>query len=159
MKWSSSTATEVVPNPVEIRQIFTQVAPWYDFLNGFLSFQLDRSWRGRAVEAVVDGHEESILDIGTGTGKLLDAFLSRHPFKRAGGIDLCESMLRKAGTGLKGQAVLLASDVSQCVCFKGESFDIVSSSFTLRSLPNLKTFFQEVHRILKRNGKIESSCK
>src|SRR5260370_8192874 len=32
----------------KVREMFTEIAPRYDFLNHFLSLQLDRLWRARA---------------------------------------------------------------------------------------------------------------
>ncbi|HME12958.1 MAG TPA: class I SAM-dependent methyltransferase, partial [Candidatus Acidoferrum sp.] len=32
----------------KVREMFTQIAPRYDFLNHVLSLQLDRLWRARA---------------------------------------------------------------------------------------------------------------
>ena len=35
-----------------VRQMFTAIAPRYDFLNHVLSFNIDRRWRRRAVRAL-----------------------------------------------------------------------------------------------------------
>ena len=32
---------------VRIRRMFGQIAPWYDFLNHLLSFNIDKRWRDR----------------------------------------------------------------------------------------------------------------
>ncbi|MBI4550237.1 MAG: ubiquinone/menaquinone biosynthesis methyltransferase [Candidatus Omnitrophica bacterium] len=143
------------PHSQGIRQIFTEITPYYDFLNGLLSLRLDRAWRRWAVERAVDGSERSILDLGTGTGKFLQAFLARGTFERACGVDLCESMLERARQSVRRPGVVwLAADVSKGIPCESASVDLVSAAFTLRSLrDHLPFFFSEVFRVLKPGGK------
>ncbi|MBI4398723.1 MAG: class I SAM-dependent methyltransferase [Candidatus Omnitrophica bacterium] len=91
------------PQP-EIREIFDRVSGRYDFLNSFLSFGRDKSWRKKAVLEALMGDEESILDIGTGSGAFLEEFLKRHEFERAAGADISEEMLALAKNRLGGKA-------------------------------------------------------
>ena len=70
------------PDSSRIKQIFTEITPRYDLLNGLLSMSLDRAWRRWAVKMTLEGGEKSILDIGTGTGKFLKAFLEKGNFEK-----------------------------------------------------------------------------
>lgn len=143
------------PQSQGIRQIFTEITPYYDFLNGLLSLRLDRSWRRWAVGMTLEGNEKSILDVGTGTGKFLEAFLARGRFDRVCGIDLCESMLARARKAVRRPDVVwLNSDVSRGIPCESGSFDLATAAFTLRSLrDHLPSFFSEVFRVLKPGGK------
>ncbi len=144
------------PDSSRIKQIFTEITPRYDLLNGLLSMNLDRSWRRWAVRRTLEGGEKSILDIGTGTGKFLKAFLEKGDFEKIVAIDLCESMLKKAKELMPGRDIAwLNTDISQGIPLENDSFDLVTAAFTLRSIQgDLPFFFSEAARVLKRGGKI-----
>lgn len=144
------------PDSSRIKQIFTEITPRYDFLNGFLSMSLDRAWRRWAVRMTLEGGEKSILDIGTGTGKFLKAFLEQGHFEKIVALDLCESMLERAQKSMPGRGITwLNADISQGIALETGSFDLVTAAFTLRSIRDrLPFFFSEAARVLKRGGKI-----
>jgi demethylmenaquinone methyltransferase/2-methoxy-6-polyprenyl-1,4-benzoquinol methylase len=105
------------------------------------------------VQLSVNGLERTILDLGVGTGKSLEAFMNRHHFERAVGCDFSRNMLKKAEERLKGKAELIACDFHN-LPFPPNSFDIVTGSFMLRSVQNMDRFFSEVKRVLKPQGKV-----
>ena len=137
----------------EIKSIFDRIASRYDFLNGFLSFQRDKSWRKRAVQKSLNGNEKSILDIGTGSGVFLEEFLNQHSFTRAVGLDISPEMLTLARRRLGSKATLLLSEGPQ-LPFQGSEFEIVSTAFVLRSLPDILAFFKEIYRVLRPGGRL-----
>lgn len=153
MKLSTPTIDPAHIQKQDIRTLFTNITPRYDLLNTLLSFQLDTYWRNAAVEAGLKECPKKILDIGTGTGKLLGAFLKKAKFERACGIDLCESMLEKARHDLNSNSSFICTD-STTLPFKEKSFDLVVSSFTMRSIPSLDHFFGEIFRVLIPGGKM-----
>jgi len=56
-----------------VREMFTHVAPRYDFLNHLLSFSLDRVWRRRAAARfaeILRRPEARVLDVCCGTGDM-----------------------------------------------------------------------------------------
>ena len=56
-----------------VRDIFTRIAPRYDFLNHLLSFSLDHLWRRRTANKflhILRGSDARILDLCCGTGDL-----------------------------------------------------------------------------------------
>ncbi len=59
-----------------IRQMFGEIAPWYDFLNHFLSLNIDQRWRRRVVRLTAPELRPGrpILDVCTGTGDLALAY-------------------------------------------------------------------------------------
>ena len=61
-----------------VQEMFEEVSHKYDFLNHFLSFGLDYYWRKKLVQyaEVESGH--IILDVATGTGDVVFAFLKKH---------------------------------------------------------------------------------
>ena len=144
----------VAPRSERVREMFTRITPRYDLLNAVLSLHLDASWRRWAAARAVTGSEKAVLDVGTGTGKFLEAFLTRACFERAVGFDLCESMLARARQNTARAGVSwLAGDVSSGLPFRDGSFDLVTAAFTLRSLEDLGVFFTECARVLRTGGK------
>ena len=61
------------PQADQIRQMFSSIAPWYDFLNHLLSLNFDRRWRREAVSVLFDmiqSDSAQCLDLCCGTGDL-----------------------------------------------------------------------------------------
>lgn len=145
------------PAKETIREIFDAVAPRYDWINTLLSFHLDEGWRSRAVQWILEGGEESVLDLGVGTGKFLGRFLKKKNWRLAAGIDFSGPMLGRARQGLPGSCRLVQADIHE-IPFEDETFDLVVSSFTLRSVKDRPSFFREVWRVLKPDGKTAFLC-
>lgn len=147
--------TYTTPAPSVIRSLFSNIAGRYDLLNFLLSFGLDRLWRRRAVLESLRPEDRSLLDLGTGSGKLIRTYCKRHSFRRVLGIDFCEPLLEKARKDLVSrpeveleQADLLEMDL------KGEQFDLISTSFVLRSISDhLDDFFRKVCDSLRSEGR------
>ena len=149
----SNLPTPIYSRPQqEIRNIFDRIAGRYDFLNSFLSFNQDKTWRNKAVRLSLRGTEESLLDIGTGSGAFLEEFLNQQTFGRAVGMDLSSEMLTLARRRLGSKATLLLAE-SEELPFKQNEFDVVSTAFVLRSISDVPKFFQSVHRVLKPHGR------
>src|SRR6202167_3819237 len=56
-----------------VQQMFTRIAPRYDFLNHLLSFSLDRIWRRRTAARfhhILERPQARVLDLCCGTGDL-----------------------------------------------------------------------------------------
>ena len=135
-----------------VRATFEQIAPRYDLLNHLLSFNIDRRWRRRALEALdwtraPRGH---YLDLCAGT---LDvgALLARQP-GFAGfivGGDFAEPMLR-AGSGKVSRAMLapVAADAQQ-LPLPDESMDGAIVAFGIRNVASLDATLREVRRVLR----------
>lgn len=140
------------PDGKTIRRLFDAITDKYDFLNSFLSFGLDRYWRSQLAKAAVLGNEKAVLDLGVGTGASLEAFLKHHSFERAVGCDFSENMLKRAELRLRGKAELFCCDFHN-LPFPGETFDIVTGSFVLRSVQDMEQFVKGVFRVLKPGGR------
>ncbi len=147
------------PNKETIRGFFNDIASCYDQINSLLSLNLDEYWRRRAVSLVLERGvgEKNILDLGVGTGKFLKRFLPERSWKIAAGVDFSSGMLQQAEKKLPAQCGLIQADVHD-LPFADESFDLIISSFTLRSVKDRNRFFRDVRRILKPAGKIAFLC-
>ena len=76
-----------------VRNMFNNIAGKYDFLNHFLSMNIDHLWRRRVVKILSQHKHETILDVATGTGDLAIAAIKLNPTLITG-IDISEEMLK-----------------------------------------------------------------
>ncbi|HEV1993245.1 MAG TPA: bifunctional demethylmenaquinone methyltransferase/2-methoxy-6-polyprenyl-1,4-benzoquinol methylase UbiE [Candidatus Acidoferrum sp.] len=149
----------------KVREIFTEIAPRYDFLNHLLSLQLDRLWRARAakhLQPVFLNRETCVLDLCCGTGDLA-IVLNRRYRARVIGVDFAYSMLVRAR---KKSARLHSPDLAQLrpikyieadalrLPFADGTFDLVTTAFGFRNLANYEAGLREIQRVLKPGGTV-----
>lgn len=145
------------PGSPAIRKYFDAIAFRYDFLNNFLSFKLDELWRVRARKILLEPHQQAVLDLGIGTGKFISEFAKLRPWKRMTGLDFSTGMLQEARKQLAPETELVTGDFHK-LPFEKESFDLIISAFTLRSVQDMPLFLSEVHKVLKANGTAGFLC-
>ena len=147
------------PDKETIRSFFEGIASRYDQVNSLLSLSIDESWRRRAARLILEGRPaaQSILDLGVGTGKFLEKFLERQSWQQTVGTDFAQGMLRRAQASLPSNCEFVQADIHD-LPFKNTTFDLVVSSFTLRSVKDRKHFFSEVKRVLKNGGRAAFLC-
>jgi demethylmenaquinone methyltransferase/2-methoxy-6-polyprenyl-1,4-benzoquinol methylase len=139
-----------------VRDMFGTIAGHYDFLNHFLSANIDRRWRKICVREVsrrISVPSPKILDVGCGTGDLSIAFSGLGPVI---GCDFCQPMLRIGAdkvqrSSLRRPVALLGADALM-LPFADASFDVVVSAFVLRNLASLDGGLKEMRRILRPGG-------
>lgn len=142
----------------QIEQMFDHIAPTYDKLNHTLSWNIDRCWRKRAIRCLAPSHPRSILDVATGTGDFaIQACRILQP-KELIGVDISEKMMRVARTKVR------VAGFERCISFRKEDvaalsfpsnrFDAVIVAFGVRNFENLDAGLQEMHRVLRENGRM-----
>ena len=141
------------PDKKTIQNFFDSIPDRYDFLNSFMSFGLDLYWRRQTVKFAMNGLERRILDLGVGTGKSLACFLKGHRFNLAVGCDFSINMMRKAKSRVGGNSDFVACDFHE-LPFVSESFELITGSFMLRSVQEMRKFLSEIKRVLAADGKV-----
>ena len=141
-----------------IASLFSSISRRYDFLNHFLSLNIDKSWRKTLVAFAGHFDGAEILDLCTGTGDVAIEFAKRNTSGKCFAIDLSEEMLviakRKiTKAGLTAQISLKQADAMALPFDKG-SFDVVFIAFGLRNIPDRSRAIHETIRVLKKGGKI-----
>lgn len=142
----------------DVRSMFDSIAWRYDFLNHFLSFGTDFTWRRKAIKEVEKRiSPRLILDVATGTCDLAIASLRLNPDKVTG-VDISQRMLEEGRKkiyrkGLQGRIVLSLAD-SEDLPFKDNSFDVAMSAFGVRNFENPGRGIAEMHRVIKPGGVI-----
>jgi demethylmenaquinone methyltransferase/2-methoxy-6-polyprenyl-1,4-benzoquinol methylase len=144
-------------NAEQVAGMFNSIAGRYDFLNHFLSLNIDKFWRKKAIQHLIKNAPETILDLATGTGDLAIASLRLNP-KRVVGIDISEKMLllgkvktSKIPDGARIEFVLAHAEK---IPFRDASFHAVISGFGVRNFANLKEGLREAFRVLKPGGQL-----
>ena len=133
-----------------VREMFTSIAPRYDFLNHLLSLNVDRSWRRAAVrrlgwEAKPDG---TYLDLCAGTLDLAAELARREGFRgRVIGADFVVPMLAR-GRDKAPRTVPVAAD-ALALPFPAARFDGALVGFGVRNLTDLDGGLREAARVLK----------
>lgn len=139
-----------------VRDMFGAIARRYDFLNHFLSGNVDRRWRRICVREVARRLHSSrprILDIGCGTGDLSFAFSTLGP---VAGCDFSHPMLRvgleKVSRHATAYPIFLLEGDALALPFADGCFDAAASAFVLRNLADAGNGIQEMRRVLKPGG-------
>ncbi len=142
----------------QVSNMFDNIAPWYDFLNHFLSLGIDISWRKKAIRSLRDLQPKRILDVATGTADLaLEAESQLSPTQIVG-IDISKEMLeigrqKLEKKGLTDKIELLEGD-SENIPFPDNTFDAVTVAFGVRNFENLSQGLQQMHRVMRVGGRI-----
>jgi len=123
----------------------------YNALSGTSVFQ--RHYKLIARDILGDRAEGSLLDIGTGPGRLLLELHQLSPGMRLVGIDISPSMVVKArqnmaDVGLSGVIEIREGNASQ-MAFGDDSFDIVVSTGSIHHWKDPTAGLNEVYRVLK----------
>jgi demethylmenaquinone methyltransferase/2-methoxy-6-polyprenyl-1,4-benzoquinol methylase len=148
----------------KVREMFTQIAPRYDFLNHLLSLEMDRLWRARTarrLRPILRRRDARVLDLCCGTGDLAFALARSGPAQIIGA-DFSHAMLVRANTKSHasewearaeraGHPVFFEADALQ-LPFADASFDLVTTAFGFRNLANYDSGLKEIRRVLKPGG-------
>ena len=135
--------------------MFDDIAPSYDFLNHFLSLNIDKGWRKKAVKILSSYSPKSILDVATGTGDLAIAMLKLNPEKIIG-IDISKEMLevgkKKIADIGKQQIIELQQADAENLPFVENSFNAVTVAFGVRNFEHLDKGILDIYRVLAPQG-------
>jgi demethylmenaquinone methyltransferase / 2-methoxy-6-polyprenyl-1,4-benzoquinol methylase len=148
----------------KVREMFTEIAPRYDFLNHLLSLELDRVWRARTarrLRPILQRRDARVLDLCCGTGDLTLA-LARSGPAQVSGADFSHAMLARANSKSKADSLgTRANRAAPPVFFEADalrlpfadaSVDLVTTAFGFRNLANYESGLKEIRRVLKPGG-------
>lgn len=129
------------------------LTPLYDVAVEALGF--GRSFKAEVSRLADVQPDESVLDLGCGTGTLLGALLVAQLHGRYAGIDPDPRVLALAKRRLQGHGVELVEGYAENLPFPAGSFDVVISTLTFHHLadPSKRAALQEVGRVLTGSGR------
>lgn len=139
-----------------VRQIFSEIAPRYDFLNHVLSLNIDRIWRRKAIAelALERDPEGHYLDLCAGTMDISVMIGRARNFRGAVvSADFAEPMLR-AGRAKIGRSKIspVAADALD-LPLPAESMSGAIVAFGIRNVAGLDSALTEVRRVLVPGGR------
>lgn len=141
-----------------VREMFSGIATKYDFLNHFLSVNIDKRWRrlvSQKLKDVLEDENALVLDVACGTGDL-SLELQKSGKAKVYGTDFCRPMLEIASVKNDKNPVkipYIEAD-GMNLSFADASFDAVTIAFGLRNFSNWQNGLTELRRVLKTGGKL-----
>jgi demethylmenaquinone methyltransferase/2-methoxy-6-polyprenyl-1,4-benzoquinol methylase len=141
-----------------VREMFSGIATKYDFLNHFLSANVDKRWRrlvSQKLRDVLENPSAQVLDVACGTGDL-SVELQKSGKAKVFGTDFCRPMLEIAAdkNAKNAQNIPYIEADEMNLSFADQTFDAVTIAFGLRNFSNWQNGLIELHRILKTGGKL-----
>lgn len=152
-----------------VRTLFATIADRYDFITVALSYGQDRRWKRRVVALADPAPGARALDLATGTGDIAFGLASRGA--RVIGLDITPRMIEIArlkarapsharapsdgARGVQPSARFLVGDML-ALPFPPASFDVVTTGYGLRNVPDLPAAIAEIARVLRPGGRFVS---
>lgn len=138
-----------------VRSLFATIADRYDLITVLLSFGRDRAWKRRLVQQAAIAPGQRVLDLATGTGDI--AFLAQKAGATVVGLDVTRRMieLARAKRGAAVNPAFLVGDM-MALPFPTGSFDVVTTGYGLRNVPDLPGALDEISRVLRPGGRLLS---
>lgn len=136
--------------------MFDAIAGRYDLLNRINSLGMDHRWRRETVRALDLDPGQHLLDVATGTADLLLEVARIHPDVALTGLDPSPGMLEIGRSKLSSRSVRgeLVNGDAQKMPFPDRHFHRVAICFGIRNVPDRLGALREMHRVLKRGGRL-----
>ena len=131
-----------------VRRLFSTIAGRYDLITRVLSYGQDRRWKARVAELSGARPGMRALDLACGTGDIAFTLATRGA--DVVGLDITHRMLQLA-RAKDGAAHFVAGDML-ALPFGNEAFDLVTTGYGLRNVPDIPRAIAEMRRVLKPGG-------
>lgn len=141
-----------------VRGLFATIADRYDLITILLSYGQDRAWKQRLVGRAAPLAGRRVLDLACGTGDI--TFLAADQGATVTGLDITHRMIQLArgkaqcGAG-HGRTSFLVGDMA-ALPFRAGQFDLVTTGYGLRNVPDLEAAIGEIARVLRPGGQLLS---
>lgn len=135
-----------------VRRLFSTIADRYDLITVLLSFGLDRRWKQRLVSLADVRPGTRALDLACGTGDI--AFELAERGASVVGLDITPRMIELARARDPAARFLVGDMMS--LPFADNTFDIVTTGYGLRNVPDLVVSIAEIRRVLVPGGQLLS---
>ena len=161
-----------------VRRLFSTIADRYDLITVLLSFGLDRGWKRRVLDLAAPRPGQRALDLACGTGDITFGLGARGAL--VVGLDITHRMLelarlraasggdpaRQAGTRVAPggaparqartpHSAFVTADMCALPFADGE-FDVVTTGYGLRNVPDIDAAIREILRVLQPGGVLVS---
>ena len=135
-----------------VRKLFATIADRYDLITAVLSYGQDKRWKAKLVSLADVREGERALDLAAGTGDIAFAVAARGA--KTIGVDITHRMLQLASQK-SSAAIFITADMTS-LPFRSSSFDLITTGYGLRNVPDLDTAIDEIARVLRPGGRLLS---
>jgi demethylmenaquinone methyltransferase/2-methoxy-6-polyprenyl-1,4-benzoquinol methylase len=138
-----------------VRRLFSTIADRYDLITVLLSYGQDRRWKRRIADLTGAGPGTRALDLACGTGDIALAVAARGA--RVVGLDITHRMVQLAQLKARpGPRPRFVTGDMMALPFRDESFDVVTTGYGIRNVPEISAAVAEMRRVLKPGGTLLS---
>lgn len=135
-----------------VKQMFSDIAPYYDSVNRIISFRLDQRWRAKAIRELNIGHDPKgmYLDLCAGTLDIASQIVARRDFNGSViAADFAEPMLRAGLPKVSRDLVRpVTADALELPFADGFAAGAIVV-FGIRNVVDLNAALREVQRVLR----------
>lgn len=138
-----------------VYKVFQNIAEGYDMANRRISLLQHERWKKKAADVLCDPlpRNSKILDIGCGTGDMLQIIASKRSDCALTGLDFSPNMLAVAKKRLiNAENVDLIKGNALDIPFKDNTYNGVCISFALRNTADYRKALSEAFRVLRDGG-------
>ena len=139
-----------------VEEMFDNIASTYDTLYHRLSWNIDKSWRKKAIRRLAPFSPKTILDIATGTGDFAIMSAKMLLPKTLIGADISDKMMEIGRQKVKEEGLdgIISFQKEDCLnlTFPSNTFDAVTAAFGIRNFQDLEKGLGEMYRVLKKGG-------
>lgn len=147
-----------VKDKSQVENMFDGIAPKYDFLNHFLTLNIDSCWRKAAVKMLTVAPHSKFLDVASGTGDLALAIYKKKNPDQIVGIDISDGMLEFGRRKIKKKGLenIITFKQENCenLSFKDQEFEAATIGFGIRNFQHPDKGLDEIFRVLKPQGEL-----
>jgi ubiquinone/menaquinone biosynthesis methyltransferase len=144
-----------------VRTLFATIADRYDLITALLSYGQDSRWKAKLVSIADVRAGERALDLASGTGDIAFAVAARGA--KTVGLDITHRMMQLAQAKTRqeparrnlGGGAFITGDMTS-LPFRSSSFDLVTTGYGLRNVPDLTAAIDEIARVLRPGGRLLS---
>lgn len=137
-----------------VQKMFDSIAGQYDLMNRVMTMGQDQRWRRFVVAKAGDAKQGRVLDLATGTGDIAALYKASYPQATVIGGDFAQKMLAEARKRFAHLDIAWQACDANFLPFAGDFFEAVTFGYLLRNVDHAPTVLAEVHRVLKKGGRI-----
>jgi len=137
-----------------VRQLFATIADRYDLITRVLSYGQDARWKDRLARLVAVAPGERALDLACGTGDIAARLAASGAV--VCGLDITPRMLQLARAKPGAARCRWTTGDMTALPFADASFDVVTTGYGLRNVPDLERAIAEIARVLRPGGRFAS---
>ena len=138
----------------DVAAMFDELAPKYDLGNRVLSLGLDQGWRRRALAALKDSGQGTVLDLCAGTLDLTQ-MLVEHGAEHVHSVDFSAQMLAHGASKIDDETkVTIHCKDARELPLDDNSVDGIIAGFGLRNVPEVHLALAECARVIRPGGHI-----